>query len=184
MTHFLLLISLSFVALAVVTGNPFFMIGAFLFLVRAARETQTVRAEITLHEETVEEAMMVVFLTLSSGDSLRQASSALVKAPGQCQFPVMQGDSPVGLVTRDALMKGMTDLGDAVYVAEVMERSPVTVKGTENLRGVLVRVPDLRRTPALVLEEQGHLAGILTAESVAHYLALRSLRRQRRIRQR
>ena len=179
MQQFSLFISVMFVALTLLTGNVFFMVGAFLFLVRSAQQTQLVREEITLNEEKVDEAMMVAFLSVSPGDSLRQASAALVKAPLQHHFPVIQSDAPVGLLSRDALMKGIANLGETIYVAEVMERNLATVERREILRDVLVRFPHLRRTPTLILE-QGRLVGMLTADSVALYLTLRSLRCKKR----
>jgi Zn-dependent protease len=160
--------------LTIVSGNLLWLGMAGLVALGTSREAQVARGRVVIADQAVEAAMVRMFATLTSGDSLRAAATALIGAPPQREFPVVQGDTVVGVVTRDDLLRGLSRLGASAYVSEVMDRGIVTADAAEPLRGVLARLTNIERTPVLVLRDE-RLVGIVTAESVGLYLTLRSL---------
>jgi CBS domain-containing protein len=147
--------------------------GALIALGTSREAARAARGRAVIPGQPVEGAMVRMFATLSSGDSLRAAADALIGAPPQRAFPVVQGDTVVGVITRDTILGGLARQGGSVYVAAVMDRGIVTADPAEPLRSVLARLPDLDRTPVLILRDE-RLVGMVTAESVGLYLALRS----------
>jgi len=164
-----------FVALAPLTGCiPLGVIGAFLLL-GTAREVQADQVRNALAGVTVASAMTQDFLTLSGGDTLREAARK-IQTSAQSDFPVMQGGQVVGVLSRDTLLRGIVEHRGGVYVSEVVNRAVARVLPDDPLLGVAGRFRNPAAAPVLVVADDC-LVGMLTAEGLGRYVALQQAMR-------
>ena len=144
-------------------------IAMFVYL-GAQQEGAVARGRILTTGFPVRAAMVTDFRTLQHGDTIRDAGNLLL-ATSQQDFPVMHGDSVVGLLTRSALIRAMLSQGPEAYVAGAMDRNFVRVPPEMDLSEAFTKSSG---TCALVMDED-KLLGLLTAENLSEFLVLRQI---------
>jgi len=143
---------------------------AFFVYLGAAQEGAAALGRTLLEGVLVRDAMVTDFRTLAHGDSIRDASGLLL-ATSQQDFPVMLGDSVLGLLGRNALLRALATEGPDSYVASAMDRAATRLSPDTKLLEALSLLSPSGRC-ALVMEGD-HLLGLLTAENLTEYLLLR-----------
>jgi CBS domain-containing protein len=108
--------------------------------------------------------------TLKHGATIRDAGNLLL-ATSQHDFPVMHGDSVVGLLTRAALVRAMLQQGPDAYVAGAMDRDFVRVSPDTDLPEAFTKATG---GSALVMDAD-KIVGMLTAEHLSEFLMLRQI---------
>jgi len=94
------------------------------------------------------------------GDALRQALDAR-----HSRFPVLNGDGVVGVAHFSDLARGMLDLGADAPVREITA-TPFFVPETQPLDELLRELRARRTSLAVVLDEYGDMAGVVTVEDI------------------
>jgi len=154
-------------------GNFVLVFVALFVYLGAAQEGAAVRGRILTTGFPVHAAMITDFRTLQHGDTIRDAGNLLLST-SQHDFPVMHGETVVGLLTRAALVRAMLTEGPEGYVAGAMNRDFVRFTPDQALHEVLPSVS----TPgacALVMDTDDKLLGLLTSENVSEFLLLRQV---------
>jgi len=149
-------------------------VAMFIYL-GASQEGNAVRGRLFTAGEPVSAAMIREFKALSHGDSIRDAGNMLL-ATTQHDFPVMHGDTVLGLLTRRALVRAMMSAGPDSYVAAAMDRNPRRVRPDEPLSEVLQDLSGARSC-ALVMDGE-KLVGLLTSENVSEFVLLKQMTMQ------
>jgi CBS domain-containing protein len=91
-------------------GNFMLIFVALFVYLGASQEGAAVRGRILTVGFPVRAAMITDFRTISHGQSIRDAGNLLL-ATSQHDFPVVHGDSVVGLLTRSQLIRAMLTEG-------------------------------------------------------------------------
>jgi len=106
--------------------------------------------------------------TVSVEQPLEDVAQLLV-AGRRTQVPVVDGDKPVGVVTRDDLAVAVKSLGPRAPVARIPHRGVLAVSPADSLEDVLVR---LRAEPdtVAVLIDHGVPVGVVTFERLLEYI--------------
>jgi stage IV sporulation protein FB len=160
-------------------GQPILMlIGLFVFF-GAAQEAAAVETRAAGRGIIVDQMMITRFVTIPVYATLRQAVDLLLEGE-QGEFPVVDNNGVVeGLLTRDHLIRALTDRGPDSPVSEAMARDvpslPLGVTfdvAMERLRG--------SGLPALpVVDPAGKLVGLLTLDNITDLILIRrAVRRQ------
>jgi Zn-dependent protease/CBS domain-containing protein len=119
----------------------------------------------------VRAAMITDFRTLQHGQTIRDAGELLL-ATSQHDFPVMQGQTPAGVLTRSALMRAMLTEGPDSYVAGAMDRDFKKVNPDMPLTEALSQLSGGGGS-ALVVDSEERLTGMLTPENLSEFVLLR-----------
>jgi len=147
------------------------IIGMFIFM-GAEGEERVVRMRSLLHDLDVEEVMSPDFVVLrpntSVGEGLR-----MVYQTGQDDFPVMDGDRLVGLVSRAAMVETANKIGAEIVVAEVMDADMPVVSPQDKVARVYEEMMSDGRTSFAVVDG-GRVVGLLGPENVSRYLLVQS----------
>jgi predicted transcriptional regulator len=123
--------------------------------------------------------MVTQFETLAPGDTLQRAMEHVL-AGFQHDFPVVEADRVVGVLTRSDLMKALSEKGSEATVAAAMTRRFETAEASEMLQQAFQRLQACA-CPALPVLQDGKLVGVLTLDNIGEFLALQSaLRSDRR----
>jgi Zn-dependent protease len=151
---------------------PMLAFVAFFIYLGAANEGAASRGRSLTQGIPVRAAMMTEYHTLAHGATIRDAANLLLSTSQQ-DFPVVLGDQVLGLLGRNALIRGMTQEGPDSYIAGYMERDYASVPPDKDLAEVL---PLMAHAGACVLVMQGdRLLGLLSSENLSQFLLLRSV---------
>ncbi|MBI3539280.1 MAG: site-2 protease family protein, partial [Candidatus Eisenbacteria bacterium] len=148
--------------------NPMLVFVALFVFLAAGEEHAIVRARATLSGLPARAAMVSEFDVLDVSDPLRHAVARLM-AGSQQDFPVLEGDVPIGLLTRAELLMGLQRSGPETPVGDVVARDQLTAEAGEPLEEALRRMREHRR-PALPVVSGGRLVGMLTLENVSELM--------------
>ena len=158
------------------TANFMLVFVALFVYLGAAQEGAAVRGRILTSGVPVRAAAITDFHTLTHGQSLRDAGDLLLST-SQHDFPVVVGGQVVGLLSREALLRGILQSGPEAYVAGVMNRDFTRVAPDADLAEVASQLP-LAGGCALVMDGES-LVGLLTTENLTGFMLLRQAEQAR-----
>ncbi|MBI3880358.1 MAG: site-2 protease family protein [Verrucomicrobia bacterium] len=150
---------------------PTLFIIAFFVWIGAQQEEGMAQLRSAIGGTPVWRAMVTEFHTLAPFDPLSRAVE-LILAGTQHDFPVVQDDAVVGILTRGDLMVALAQRGPATLVGEVMQRNFSTTQPKESLETAFARAQE-SPCACLPVLEHGRLVGLLTAENVGEFVMIR-----------
>lgn len=156
--------------------NPLLLFIAFFVFIGAGQEAMMYRGKALVEGLPVRAAMITDFRTLPVNATLEQAKDLLLSTTQQ-DFPVMHGDEVVGLLSRQALLRGFAEHGPTGYVAGSMARDYVTASPDQDLEDIAPEVQSGKQFCVLVMED-GHLVGMITPENLAELLVIQQLKQR------
>jgi len=152
--------------------NPFLIFIALFVWIGAAQEASMVQARNAFEGIPVRSAMITEFQTLQSSETLARAIE-LILAGSQQDFPVMDNEKVIGILTRDRLMTALAEHGQNYPVSEAMQNEFQTVESGEMLQTAMIRLQgcDCKTMPVL---REGRLVGILNMENIGEFMMINS----------
>jgi len=156
--------------------NPFYLLIALFVWVGAGQESRSVQVKETFSGIPVKNAMLTQFQTLSPTQRLSDAIEAIL-AGYQQDFPVMNGNEMVGVLTRKALLQSLARDGQTVNIASVMDRDFTTAKSDEMLDTVAERLQNCGCSTVPVFEND-KIVGLVTMDNIGEYLMIQAALRR------
>lgn len=152
--------------------NPFLLFIALFVWIGAAQEASMVQIRAALGGIPVQQAMLTDFRTIQPDDPLRRVVE-LVLSGWQQDFPVLENNRVVGVLTRNDLVNALAMHGEDRLVREVMQTQFEVVDASEMLESVLPRLQACACHSMPVLRN-GELVGVLTMDNVGEFMLIRS----------
>lgn len=148
-----------------------FFIALFVY-VGAQEEAHLAQMRTVFRGVPAREAMMTRFVALAPGVAVQAAAQELLKGYQQ-DFPIVDAEQLVGILTRQDVFKALAAGKGAEPVAEVMNRDCRIIEETAMLDDV---VPLLRDggCNTIAVMKRGRLAGLLNAENISEWMMIRS----------
>jgi Zn-dependent protease/CBS domain-containing protein len=153
-------------------GNPMLLLIAFFVWAGALEESSLVQVKSALEGLPVQSAMRTDFSTLAPDTPLATAVE-LILAGSQHDFPVVENQRVLGVLTRADVVKGLMQGGPQLRVERVMHQDFVTAEPNELLEPTLARFAQSQGAPIMVLQE-GRLVGLLGSENVGELVLMQS----------
>jgi Zn-dependent protease/CBS domain-containing protein len=158
------------------------MFVAFFVYLGAGQEAAVVRQAEAFTDLPVNKVMETDIRTLSPGDTLREASDALL-ASAQHDFPVVHGDGVIGLLTRERLLRTLATEGPGAFVAGAMDREFSRASLTDDMGDLIAEIgtnsPQGRKLPLLIFQGD-RMVGMVTGESLTEYFAIQQVLSRRK----
>jgi CBS domain-containing protein len=152
---------------------------ALFVWIGAAQESSMVQMKSAIGGIPVKLAMLTDFRTLSPHDRLTRVID-LILSGSQQDFPVVDGERVVGVLTRGDLIKALGQRGKDTAVGEVMQREFQFIEAGEMLENVVARLQSCACHTLPVLH-QNKLVGLVTMDNVGEFLMIQSaLRTEKR----
>ena len=162
-------------AIVGVLSNPMLIVIAVFVWLGAKSEATLVGAKFALSGLPLMQAMIKDFRVLSPSDSLGRAVE-LSLTGFQRDFPVVDREGLVGVLTRASVLKGVAERGVDSPVQAFMNRDFQTAAPSETLDVAFERLQRSDCSVLLVLQE-GAPVGLLTADSIGQLLVFAEARR-------
>jgi Zn-dependent protease/CBS domain-containing protein len=156
-------------------GNPLLIFIALFVWIGASQEASMVLMKSSLAGIPVSRAMVKDFRTVAPNESLQQKVQELL-AGFQQDFPVLEGERIVGVLTRSDIVGALKGQGDQATVRDAMQEQFETAHPAEMLDAVLARI-QAGQYHALPVVRDGNLVGFLTMDNVGEFLAFQAARR-------
>jgi Zn-dependent protease/predicted transcriptional regulator len=152
--------------------NPFLVFIALFVWIGAGQEAAMTQMKTALGGIPLESAMITDFRTLSPNDSLAHAVELLL-AGAQQDFPVVEGDAVVGILTRADLFTALAREEQQSPVANVMRRHFLTADAADMIDVAFQRLQehDCHTIPVI---RGGVLIGLLTMDNVGEFLRVQA----------
>ncbi len=152
--------------------NPFLVFIALFVWIGANQEASMVQIKSALGGIPVSQVMVTEFRTLAPSDTLGRAVE-LTLATSQKDFPVLDGERLVGVLTQGDLLTALDEHGRELPVAEVMQREFETASLSEMIEPVFVRLQQCacRTIPVLAADR---LTGLVTMDNVGEFLSIQA----------
>ncbi len=156
--------------------NPFLLFIALFVYVGAQQEARQAMLRAVTQGVPVRQAMMTRFTRLAPEDTVADAVEALLAGSDQ-DFPVVEGEAVVGVLTRKQLMKALSEHGRTVRVGDVLEGGCFTVEDGALLEEAFARMVEASCSTVPVMRG-GRLVGLLTLENLGELLMINSALRK------
>jgi len=164
-------LAVGFGLLGLLVGNPILIFIALFVYFAASAEAQSVRLHRIAERLQVADAMATELRPLSPSDTLADAARLLLSSE-QREFPVVNGhEGLLGVLTREALIRGIHQHGPDLPVARAMLEGLPTASADSPLEAALPLMESDTR-PVVVLDRQGRWTGLLTRENLGELLLL------------
>lgn len=152
--------------------NPWLLIIAIFVFLGAEAEADFVKTKSVLANVRIQDVMVREFHALGVRDPLSRAIQHIM-AGFQEDFPVVEGDKVVGILTRKRLLEGLGRDGAVGEVGTHMVRDFRTAFLWETTSEAFQRLQDCDCRAMPVLNE-GRLVGMLTAENLGEYVMIQA----------
>lgn len=152
--------------------DPFLLFIALFVWMGASGEAGMVQMRSSLGGLPVQRVMLTNFETLSPDDSLAKAVEHVLSG-WQQDFPVVFGSRVMGVLTREDLIRGISQGGMDTPVRNAMRRDFQSVDSHDMLQQA-VQVLQRCRCRSLPVVHNGELVGVLNLENVGEFMMIRS----------
>lgn len=150
--------------------NPFLVIiGIFIFL-GAQAEADFTEAKSFLKGYTVRNVIMHQFETLSVNDSLSKAVKVLLDGQAR-DFLVMDGETVVGTLNRNEVIKALYERNENVSIGEVMNKELKYLNPDTPLEEIYQQM-QMNQFPLMPVVEDNHLIGVVDAENILEFIMI------------
>lgn len=151
---------------------PLLIFVALFVWLAAAQEASMVQMRSALSGIPVHHAMVTDFRTLRPDDPLATAVTHVLDGFQQ-DFPVVDGDRVVGVLTRADMLSALSRLGQQAPVAEVMQREFAVADAQEMLETAFARLQACACHTLPVLQNHD-LVGLLTTDNLGEYMMIQA----------
>lgn len=165
-------LALMFGFVGLLFGNPLLVFIALFVWIGAAQEAAMTQIKSALGGIPVGMAMIREFHTLKSTDALAHAIE-LILSGSQADFPVVDHERLVGILTRDDLLIALAKNGQNAPVNAVMHRDVQVVDETEMLDIAFARLQG-GQCQTLPVTRKGQLVGLVTTENVGELVMIQA----------
>jgi len=169
-------LAIVFGILGLFVQQPWWLFIALFVYLGADAEAHMVRVRSVMRGVPTRAAMVTRFRTFSPLEPLSSAMRELL-AGQQQDFPVIEEDRIVGMLTRSDLLAAIAEGKQDTAIATVMRRDVRTVDEAEMLDSTFQRMREGGRSTLPVLRE-GRLVGIVTLENVGEWMMIQSALRK------
>ncbi|AXA37163.1 SREBP protease/CBS domain [Candidatus Sumerlaea chitinivorans] len=158
--------------LGIMGGNPILVFIAFFVWIAASQEASMAQIKGALGGIPVWRAMITDFRTVTPDETLADVAELII-AGSQPDFPVVEGNSIVGVLTRADLLQALATLGKDARVRDVMRREFMTLDPGEMLELAFARLNECACHTVPVVRN-GRLIGLITPENIGEFLMIQS----------
>jgi CBS-domain-containing membrane protein len=152
--------------------NPFLLFIALFVWSGAGQEAAMRRMRAALGGIPLERAMITDFRTLAPTDTLAHAVDLLLTGAQQ-DFPVVDGQTVVGILNRTDLLAALARHDQQSPVSDSMRRDFLVADASDMLDGVFQKLQAHECHTAPVLR-RGNLIGLLTMENLGEFLSIQA----------
>ena len=161
-------------------SNPFLLFIAIFVYLGAGEEAHMVQMKSIFKGVPVRQAMVTRFETLQEHDTVATAVEKLI-AGSQHDFPVIDHDMIVGVVTRHDLLRALAEKDQQTPISQIMQRNCPVIDEKEMLESTFQKMRQ-GNIPTLPVVRGNQLIGLITLENLGEWMMVQSALRKTKAR--
>jgi stage IV sporulation protein FB len=158
--------------LGLTSGNPMLVLICLFVWIGAEAEARQAEMGLALRDVKVGDVMITEFHTLAPDDTLGTAVEYLLTST-QHDFPVQDEGGPTGLLTREDLLRGLSERGRDAPIREYAQPGLGTVEADAPIVPAWTRLREGTKG-CLQVVSRGRPVGLLLADHIGEYLRVRA----------
>lgn len=160
-------------------GNPLLIFIALFVFLAASQESYAVELSEATRGANMRQATITSFATLDPQSSVGEAARLMLTTT-QTEFPVTDGGGRMrGVLTRDGMIKALSETGPDTAVLDVMERDVPTINCRAPLERAVTCLQSSEKPLIGVVDDDERVVGIITLEHIAEYMMVAQATRGR-----
>ncbi|HJX72119.1 MAG TPA: CBS domain-containing protein, partial [Bacteroidales bacterium] len=148
--------------------NPFLILIAVFVFLGAQAELQDVQSKSMLEGKKINNLLMRNFTPFNPQMHLKHAVDILLNGQEE-EFVVLDGDKVVGVLTKNLIIKGLSEYGQDVEAEKIMETDFPTFETDDLVKDVYEKL-QLSGTKIAPVLENGVLIGVINIKNIHEYL--------------
>ena len=169
------ILAVGFGIVGVMSGQPLLMFVALFVYLGASAEDNDVQVHQMVRGLSVSDAMITAFTPLSPADRIGDAV-AILNQSTQHDIPIVDGvGKPIGLLTRNQILKSLHEHGANLPVADVMRTDIPAASERNELDEALCLMAEEKLPAIAVSDAKGRLIGMVTLENLGQMMVLQRL---------
>jgi CBS domain-containing protein len=160
-------------------SNPFLVFIALFVWIGAAQEASMVQVKSALGGIPVSRAMLTNFQSLEPTDPLSRPVQ-LILSGSQHDFPVVSGNNVVGILTRDDLIRALSEHNENVFVSYIMQKDFEVIDSNQMLESITQSF-EAKKQGILPVVHNGGLVGLVTMENIGEFMMIQGAIRSRKM---
>jgi CBS domain-containing protein len=151
-------------------GNPLLIFIALFVFLAASHESYAVDLDEATKGVSMRRATITSFVPLDTQATVGKAVEALLSTTQQ-EFPVTDGSGQLrGVLTRDGMIRALTERGPETPVIDVMDREIVTINSRAPLSEAVRAFQSGAHSIVGIVDDQQRVVGIINLENLAEYM--------------
>ena len=131
-----------------------------------------IRTKSFLKDHLVQDVLMKEYKTIDVHEPLRTAVAMLLN--GQCKtFLVTDNETPVGVLTREHIIKLLSDHSSDTPVRQGMETTLLQLESTTPLDESFQKMMETK-APLALIYQQGNFIGVVDMENIAEFIMIKN----------
>lgn len=143
------------------------VVAGFVFIAAQA-ELKDVQTKSLLSGKKVKDMLMKNYTPLNPQLSLKNVIEILLNGHEE-EFIVVENEKPVGVLTKNDIIKGITQHGHDVSTGEVMDRDFFTVQIEDSIKDVYEKMQKSENRIAPV-EQEGQIVGVIDVKNITEFM--------------
>lgn len=158
-------------------GNPMLIFIALFVFLAASHESYAVELSEATKGAQMRQATITSFSTLDPQSTVGDAARLLLSTT-QTEFPITDGGGRMrGVLTRDGMVKALSEIGPDASVLDVMERDVPTINRRAPLERAVTALQESAKPLVGVVDDDDRVVGLITLANVAEYMMVRQATR-------
>jgi len=149
-------------------NNPFLILIAVFVFIGAQAELQDVQSKSMLEGKKINDLLMRNFTPLNPGMPLKQVVDILLNGQEE-EFIILDDNKVVGILTKNLIIKGLSDHGQDVEADKIMETDFPTFTTDDTVKDVYEKL-QLSGTKIAPVFENDVLIGVIDIKNIHEYL--------------
>lgn len=151
-------------------GNPLLIFIALFVFLAASHESYAVELEEATKGVSMSKATITAFAQLDAQATVGTAVRTLLETT-QREFPVVDGGGRLrGVLTRDGMIKALSESGPDTPVIDVMQREIAVVNRRAPLSEAVAKLQESGQPLVGVVDDEARVVGIITLENIAEFM--------------
>ena len=149
-------------------NNPFLILIAVFVFIGAQAELQDVQSKSMLEGKKINDLLMRNFTPLNPGMHLKEVINILLNGQEE-EFIILDKDNAVGVLTKNTIIKGLSEYGQDVEVEKIMDTEFPEFAIDDNVKEVYEKL-QLSGTKIAPVFENGVLIGVIDVKNIHEFL--------------
>jgi len=149
-------------------NNPFLILIAVFVFIGAQAELKDVQSKSTLEGKRINDLLMRNFTPLNPGMPLKQVIDILLNGQEE-EFIILDDNKVVGVLTKNLIIKGLSDYGQDVETNKIMDTDFPTFTADDTVKDVYEKF-QLSGTKIAPVLDNGVLIGVIDIKNIHEYL--------------